>query len=1335
MAINLPTLLNNFRELSIVITTYKISDGSQDKVIDGYIIDGSLSIDGQSSVRRSFSATIVLDHNNSSIEEIKNSLNPYSVGGGLEKKIKIEIKVRNPGGAFETEDFGYFILTEISFSKSIDSYIMSISAQDLMIFLNGDVGGAIGKEYQLDLTNTSYKKVLTSIMENYAKNIYQDLNIVLASFAERLGRLTTKLPKGEIFLKQVGTGRYSSFSSTGAPYEKTGETIDVTERIADSDVGKVYSLTVPLNAGNGEDTSVLAIGPTDNISSVIDKIVQSIEQNYEYYFSPNGSFNFKLKEEFKTEKDTLPEDFSNSLFVSGEKYLPSFSSLSSSFDFNSYNGNDISIVSSYGNNPMVRGIKNEFYVNGKDGVLYHLVIGDKPTVDTYFFGRGIKVPSLEYRWHIIKVLSRSLLGDTVTVGYGTFENSPFVVGDKIKFNSSTGTLSNQYQVASISSSSFTYTRPSGDTYLPSVDDIILVNYNTMNHWQQYIIDVYEAVEEIGKTLITNSSLNSSIKNKILADFNKYGTYYEELKKYFLYDGNNDGIFQPNKNRRGAPYWRVVANKDNSIQASLTAGSNSAIIFGGKNINNLLKEGVEVGCENAFMGVLEHEVQSISKKSILLTSSNIKKIILSSDKTSFSIELSSGIEKIASICDNEYVKITYSDNTSKAFKVLSSNSKTKKITLQNPGSSNVITDKTKILKIEQTYLSCLVNKKDPLIESGHKVYIYGKNNSISTEILDATSSQKEIRFSDRDKGVDLVLPAPKERKVGNKIQSYYTIKVSSDETRVVKISTTVSAGYFKVIFSNKARVSGIKTLSFQRSLFEHSQDEFFRGALTSWKYYFDIICPSGLEKYKIETIGRRAIALDKDENITSLYPTFFGNPPDSQTRILIFPDSSRTTPSIDISQCSVTRLDKNCTISVLGTVATATIASGGTHEFSIGSKITIWKTGVSGKYYQITGTTATTFTFSVPLGETFSGTFKATQISVIAKLQSTLPENVSSGDYVKIQGINPSSKFLTSSHRIESVSYSDKEIQFFIKNPDSGAVLVGESIIPNSIEIPPIEKVQKYSKAVTRQVDRKKSFVGFALEKVSVQTLKEGMFIQITAKKPRSPNVVKIVRVSTSSFDKRLKKETFRIKDISSQQEITFSGYTGFSISPCYIPISSSTKDSSKFVGSYLSDNPSFEKSTKIIKIYKNYLCLSSPIIKDIEKGAKISISNFSACSIINSAEFYDDNAELFAIRNELDVSGTPYISILESQARSYFNTDEFRLSNDAFSTLKSLLYKQTTFNETISLEAVPMYNLDVNTVVTVSDSDTQISDKYFINNITIPLSPEGTMSITATKIY
>ena len=69
----------------------------------------------------------------------------------------------------------------------------------------------------------------------------------------------------------------------------------------------------------------------------------------------------------------------------------------------------------------------------------------------------------------------------------------------------------------------------------------------------------------------------------------------------------------------------------------------------------------------------------------------------------------------------------------------------------------------------------------------------------------------------------------------------------------------------------------------------------------------------------------------------------------------------------------------------------------------------------------------------------------------------------------------------------------------------------------------------------------------------------------------------------------------------------------------------------------------------------------------------------------------------------------------------------------AYEELQSLLYNHSYCIESITISAIPIYYLQPNTRISVHDKLSEIYGEYIISKITIPLTYNGMMSITATK--
>lgn len=66
--------------------------------------------------------------------------------------------------------------------------------------------------------------------------------------------------------------------------------------------------------------------------------------------------------------------------------------------------------------------------------------------------------------------------------------------------------------------------------------------------------------------------------------------------------------------------------------------------------------------------------------------------------------------------------------------------------------------------------------------------------------------------------------------------------------------------------------------------------------------------------------------------------------------------------------------------------------------------------------------------------------------------------------------------------------------------------------------------------------------------------------------------------------------------------------------------------------------------------------------------------------------------------------------------------------------IDTLLYNHSYCAESINISSIPIYFLEPNTCIYISDSDTGIQGEYSVSRISIPLSYNGTMSVVATKL-
>ena len=80
---------------------------------------------------------------------------------------------------------------------------------------------------------------------------------------------------------------------------------------------------------------------------------------------------------------------------------------------------------------------------------------------------------------------------------------------------------------------------------------------------------------------------------------------------------------------------------------------------------------------------------------------------------------------------------------------------------------------------------------------------------------------------------------------------------------------------------------------------------------------------------------------------------------------------------------------------------------------------------------------------------------------------------------------------------------------------------------------------------------------------------------------------------------------------------------------------------------------------------------------------------------------------------------------------NYFNISA--QGKSAKDVLDELLYQHSYCTNSINITAIPVYYLQPNTMIYVRDDQSKINGEYVVNRISLPLTYNGQMSISATK--
>lgn len=120
-------------------------------------------------------------------------------------------------------------------------------------------------------------------------------------------------------------------------------------------------------------------------------------------------------------------------------------------------------------------------------------------------------------------------------------------------------------------------------------------------------------------------------------------------------------------------------------------------------------------------------------------------------------------------------------------------------------------------------------------------------------------------------------------------------------------------------------------------------------------------------------------------------------------------------------------------------------------------------------------------------------------------------------------------------------------------------------------------------------------------------------------------------------------------------------------------------------------------------------------------------------SNIKSIYFRRTPAVIFTknLNTERMLAGYRYIQVPENMVEQMFSISA--QGKSAKDRLDELLYQHSYCIESVSITTIPIYYLEPNTRINIYDEETNINGDYVVSKITLPLTYNGTMSITATK--
>lgn len=101
------------------------------------------------------------------------------------------------------------------------------------------------------------------------------------------------------------------------------------------------------------------------------------------------------------------------------------------------------------------------------------------------------------------------------------------------------------------------------------------------------------------------------------------------------------------------------------------------------------------------------------------------------------------------------------------------------------------------------------------------------------------------------------------------------------------------------------------------------------------------------------------------------------------------------------------------------------------------------------------------------------------------------------------------------------------------------------------------------------------------------------------------------------------------------------------------------------------------------------------------------------------------------LRDHYNSIGQPFFP---STDLFYNNISISTTGASCFDKIRELMYQNLCYNTTISLTCLPKYYIEPNNIIKIEDNDSNIYGNYQITQYSLPLTYNGTMSITATEV-
>lgn len=526
------------------------------KEIDGVISSGSISKDGNSSVRRTASLSCSVDGGTYDIQDLRMDF-------ALNKKIFIEIGIKNETDRFPEWPIlwfpqGVFYINSFSMNSSTSSAVnLTLQLKDKMCLLNGDVGGKLPATVQFDTMTTQladgtiteqkvlYYNIITELVHHWGE---EDLNnIVIQDVPLRVRQIMQWSGEAPVFLlhqNDVAADESYQFSLE----DKTDEGYIKYEK--GDDIGYVYADFIP--------TSEITGSAGDTVCTILDTIKGQLG-NYEYFYDVFGIFHFREIKNYLniTQSNIILQETGNPgrhvNLQEGQFQLDSGSEIQYLIDTTNektmYSFSDGKNITSITVTPSYDNIKNDFVIDGirqstssdvQYLVRYRTVIDEKPEIQFYVNSEKYNdLPKYSVRLTWDEIQNIPYVG-----AYGEFDNiiyytHPDVFNDQVILETNRLGKWVAYETVSTDKNGNPILDDNGNQimipYLPEIGNMDQIYYAGDGNFKIWTGAGYQDVylkkattDERGKPIVYSSTIADPNKKAII------GPYYAIDWRTFLY---------------------------------------------------------------------------------------------------------------------------------------------------------------------------------------------------------------------------------------------------------------------------------------------------------------------------------------------------------------------------------------------------------------------------------------------------------------------------------------------------------------------------------------------------------------------------------------------------------------------------------------------------------------------------------------------------------------------------------------------------------------------------------------------------------------------------------